>query len=244
MTSSRHWFWKWRSVWLTRHIHTAQPWCADFLQYIDRVQAPLPPGMSTIQWWGVRVYLSKVLLWLLILLLWQLNSSCYHAAWSALAQDYLLIMSSSVSSKHCGCAGSTSHLGLSRHLPYVDTSHMLYPLSVDHHLLWGFPPCLGLGPSQHAFSQGGISISKWCNQLKGDIIEALQVVKCAICNDLLLDPGPSSITEVEEVDGDSGGGCIQKHGWGGAGLVWYFTWGDEDDFMPNNIEEDNDEDYL
>ena len=129
------------------NVNTAQPWCADFLQYIDTVQAPLPPGMSTIQWWGVRVYLSKVLLWLLILLLWQLNSSCYHAAWSALAQDYLLIMSSSVSSKRCGCAESTSHLGLSRHLPYVDTSHMLYPLSVDHHLLWGFPPCLGLGPS-------------------------------------------------------------------------------------------------
>ena len=34
--------------------------------------------------------------------------------------------------------------------------------------------------SERAFSQGGITISKWRNRLKGDIVEMLQCVKCAI----------------------------------------------------------------
>ena len=59
------------------------------------------------------------------------NSQHYYPAWGFLAQDYLEIMSSSVSSKH-------------------------------------------------AFSQGGITISKCCNGLKSDIVEALQCIKCAI----------------------------------------------------------------
>ena len=52
--------------------------------------------------------------------------------------------------------------------------------------------------SERAFSQGGITISKCCSALKGDIVEALQCVKCAIHNDLLFrDFGPSSNSEVE-----------------------------------------------
>ena len=39
--------------------------------------------------------------------------------------------------------------------------------------------------SERAFSAGGITISKCWNCLKGDIIEALQVLKCAIRHDLL-----------------------------------------------------------
>ena len=54
--------------------------------------------------------------------------------------------------------------------------------------------------SEHAFSQGGITISKRCSHLKGDIAEALQCVKCAICHDLQFrEPGPSSVQE-EQLD--------------------------------------------
>ena len=68
----------------------------------------------------------------------------------------------------CGCAGSTSPFRCSRHLPYVDTSHMLYTLSVDHHLLWGSPPCLGLGPSQcekiwaSSSQENSVVLLYWC----------------------------------------------------------------------------------
>jgi hypothetical protein len=57
--------------------------------------------------------------------------------------------------------------------------------------------------SERAFSQGGITISKRRNRLKGDIVEALQCVKCAIRHDLLFrEPAPSSILEAE-INGDS-----------------------------------------
>jgi len=52
--------------------------------------------------------------------------------------------------------------------------------------------------SERAFSQGGITISKRRNRLKGDIVEALQCVKCALRHDLLFrEPGPSSSVEEE-----------------------------------------------
>lgn len=67
--------------------------------------------------------------------------------------------------------------------------------------------------SERAFSQGGITITKQRNRLKGDIVEALQGVKCAIRHDLLFrEPAPSSTLEAEfsaegedEVDGENGG---------------------------------------
>jgi hAT family C-terminal dimerisation region len=60
--------------------------------------------------------------------------------------------------------------------------------------------------SEHAFSQGGITISKQRNRLKGDIVEALQCVKCTIQHDLLFrEPGPSSIFEVEVNDANEYG---------------------------------------
>ena len=49
--------------------------------------------------------------------------------------------------------------------------------------------------SKHAFSQGGITISKHCNQLKGDIVEALQCIKFGMQHDLL--PMPLSRLEAE-----------------------------------------------
>ena len=52
--------------------------------------------------------------------------------------------------------------------------------------------------SECAFSQGGITVTKRRNQLKGHIVEALQCVKCAIRHDLLYwEPGPSSILEAD-----------------------------------------------
>ncbi len=63
--------------------------------------------------------------------------------------------------------------------------------------------------SERAFSQGGITISKRRNRLKGDIVEALQCIKSGIQHDLLLrEPMPSSRLEAEEHDEeleDSGG---------------------------------------
>jgi hypothetical protein len=53
--------------------------------------------------------------------------------------------------------------------------------------------------SERAFSQGGITISKRRNCLKGDIVEALQCIKCAIRHDLLFpEPAPTSKLEKEE----------------------------------------------
>ena len=44
-----------------------------------------------------------------------------------------------------------------------------------------------------------ITISKWHSCLKGDIVEALQCIKCAIQHDLLFqEPAPSLISEAEE----------------------------------------------
>ena len=57
--------------------------------------------------------------------------------------------------------------------------------------------------SERAFSQGGITVSKHQNRLKGDIVEALQCVKCSIRHDLIFrDPEPSSALETEWNDDD------------------------------------------
>jgi hypothetical protein len=65
--------------------------------------------------------------------------------------------------------------------------------------------------SERAFSQGGITITKHRNRLKGDIVEALQCAKCAIRHDLLFrEPGPSSVIEAalkdNNDDAESGNG--------------------------------------
>jgi hAT family C-terminal dimerisation region len=55
--------------------------------------------------------------------------------------------------------------------------------------------------SKHAFPQGGITISKHHSCLKGDIMEALRCIKCAIQHDLLFrEPAPLSTLELEECD--------------------------------------------
>ena len=53
--------------------------------------------------------------------------------------------------------------------------------------------------SERTFSQGGITISKQHSCLKGDIVEALQCIKCALWHDLLFrERGPSLVLEAEE----------------------------------------------
>ena len=71
--------------------------------------------------------------------------------------------------------------------------------------------------SERAFSQGGITISKRRNRLKGDIVEALQCMKCAIRNDLIFrEPAPSSILEAEfSEDGEDEDGEDDGEGSGG-----------------------------
>jgi hypothetical protein len=50
--------------------------------------------------------------------------------------------------------------------------------------------------SERAFSSAALTITKRRNRLKGDVVEALQVMKCLLQHDLVFrEPGPSSITE-------------------------------------------------
>src|SRR5690348_12462146 len=63
--------------------------------------------------------------------------------------------------------------------------------------------------SERAFSQGRITISKRRSTLKGDIVEALQCIKCAVRHDLLFKAAaPSSTVEAElnetSKDGEEG----------------------------------------
>jgi hypothetical protein len=59
--------------------------------------------------------------------------------------------------------------------------------------------------SERAFSQGGITITKRRNCLKGDIVEALQCVKCSIRHNLLFrEPAPSSALEIALDSGNGG----------------------------------------
>ena len=56
--------------------------------------------------------------------------------------------------------------------------------------------------SEQAFSSVGITISKCCNHLKGDIIKALQCLKCMIHKNLIFyfDPTKSIADEIAEDD--------------------------------------------
>jgi hypothetical protein len=50
--------------------------------------------------------------------------------------------------------------------------------------------------SKQAFSSAALTITKRHNRLKGDVVEALQVMKCLLRHDLVFrESGPSSLTE-------------------------------------------------
>ena len=72
--------------------------------------------------------------------------------------------------------------------------------------------------SERAFSQGGLTITKSRNRLKGDIVEALQCIKCAIRHDLLFrESAPSSLVEANLGNdgnwGDGSDGEASEAGW-------------------------------
>ena len=61
--------------------------------------------------------------------------------------------------------------------------------------------------SEHAFSAVGITITKCRNRLRGDIVEALQFLKCLIRKDLIFREVPSQSVlelELENVEEDDG----------------------------------------
>ena len=43
------------------NIDPSRPWYADFKNYIDMSEAKPPPGMSTVQWWGVSILFYTLL---------------------------------------------------------------------------------------------------------------------------------------------------------------------------------------
>jgi hypothetical protein len=69
-------------------------------------------------------------------------------------------------------------------------------------LAWDYLPIMASSVSSECvFLQGGIAISKYRSQLKGNIIKALQCVKCIIQHDLIFhEPDPSSAVETELLD--------------------------------------------
>jgi hypothetical protein len=73
--------------------------------------------------------------------------------------------------------------------------------------------------SEWAFLSGGITISKRQNRLKGDIVEALQCLKCLICCDLMF---------WEPMDYESDEEGLDEEGW--------------DDFL--NDAEDNEDNTM
>ncbi|OBZ78607.1 hypothetical protein A0H81_00235 [Grifola frondosa] len=86
--------------------------------------------------------------------------------------------------------------------------------------------------SEQAFSQGGITISNHRNRLKGDIVEALQALKCAICQDLLFrSPAPSSSfkQDIKEISKTLDGleGTAEE-----AAGAWDLVLDDNDDDLP------------
>jgi hypothetical protein len=75
--------------------------------------------------------------------------------------------------------------------------------------------------SERAFSSAALTVTDRRNRLKGDIIEALQVMKCLLRHDLIFrQSGPSSVeegvlgfseNELLEGDSDSGeGGAMTR----------------------------------
>ena len=73
--------------------------------------------------------------------------------------------------------------------------------------------------SERAFSSAGITISKRRNRLKGDIVEALQCLKCFIKRDLLFREDPMVTSEIQSLDGTLVGKTGEEPGGGWDELV-------------------------
>ena len=58
--------------------------------------------------------------------------------------------------------------------------------------------------SEHAFLEAGITIGKHRNWSKGDIVEAIQCLKCMYVNDLIFCEVSTLDMEEDELDADDG----------------------------------------
>ena len=81
--------------------------------------------------------------------------------------------------------------------------------------------------SERAFSSAGVTLSKRRNRLKGDVVEALQCLKCLYHNDLIFQDvrvATEEEVELEEMDLELAGGVDDANE--------HFTWdqllGDDD----------------
>ena len=87
--------------------------------------------------------------------------------------------------------------------------------------------------SERAFSQGGITITKQRNRLKGDIVKALQCIKYCIQHDLLFRELPPSSALETELDSKSEDGeeleVVEDESWDSILLN-----DDEDDEMADD----------
>jgi len=136
------------------------PWRTDFHSYLNsRDQLGV---MTIVEWWGVHTQNG---FHTCADLLWSQWNADWYPVWAALAQDYLPVMASSVSSKH-------------------------------------------------VFSSAGITISRRRSQLKPDIVEALQFMKCIYRRELLFHQALSSVLEAEESFEGTGDAVREE---GGAG---------------------------
>ena len=73
--------------------------------------------------------------------------------------------------------------------------------------------------SKCAFSSAGITISKRHNRLKGDIVEALQCLKCFIKHNLLFHKDPMVTSEIQSINGALVGQTAEESGCGWDELV-------------------------
>jgi hypothetical protein len=90
--------------------------------------------------------------------------------------------------------------------------------------------------SERAFSQAGLTISKTRSRLGGDIVEALQCLKCAIHHEMIfVPPAPSSALENDLV-------MAATHDDNGEEVTWdLYLGGDEendDDIDDGNLADD------
>lgn len=87
--------------------------------------------------------------------------------------------------------------------------------------------------SERAFSSAGLTITKRRNRLKGQLVEALQGLKCAIRNDLFLKPqGPTlEDDEAYSSDDDSDGetGEVKRKKQKGKGRVIHVDLSDDEE---------------
>jgi hAT family C-terminal dimerisation region len=76
---------------------------------------------------------------------------------------------------------------------------LCYPIAAS--LTWDYLAIMASSiSSEHAFSSAGLTLSKHHNRLKGDIVEALQCLKCMYHNDLIFWEVIVATEEEEELE--------------------------------------------